>query len=589
MSRSKTLTTLLTSTAAAMPFAATFSPPAVGSTESFWNSPAGGDFHEPANWLGPVPDETVTAIFDLDADYIISFLDADAISDRLVVREGHVQLSLVELDDFGVVGPRTYDSLNPLFTTPSVVVGDNDPGDPHLTITGGTLGSQFAIIGFGPDTTGTVDFAPYEDVLPSLISQWHVHVGYQGQGALIISGQATVTCTDAVLGTTDTGIGDVTVSQQGSLLDSWGTLSVGKQGQGTLTVSASGDIVCNSAILGQQPDALGEATVTGAGSILTVNGPVDVGLEGEGSLHIDDGGAVISDGYVSIGTLPPFPGEEGGGTGELTVTGPASMLISYDNVYAGFQSAGTLNVLDGAAVICENGFVSTDSIQDPVGQALIQGSGSIWSMADMLYVRGSLNVSDGGVASAGSIQIEEEGQAEGDGTLFGPVVSAGSIRPGISVGTLTINGALTLEETSELLIELAGAEAGSYDSLAVTDAAGISGGLTATLTGGFAPQIGDRFAVLTADDLTGSFDPVSLPDLGLVKKWFLLQDNTSLELLATSIADLDADGSVGVTDFLKLLAWWGPCPDPPEPCPADFDGDGTVGPSDFLILLAAWG
>ena len=29
--------------------------------ESFW-IPSGGDFEEPANWNGPVPDETVTAI-----------------------------------------------------------------------------------------------------------------------------------------------------------------------------------------------------------------------------------------------------------------------------------------------------------------------------------------------------------------------------------------------------------------------------------------------------------------------------------------------------------------------------------------------
>jgi hypothetical protein len=54
-------------------------------------------------------------------------------------------------------------------------------------------------------------------------------------------------------------------------------------------------------------------------------------------------------------------------------------------------------------------------------------------------------------------------------------------------------------------------------------------------------------------------------------------------------ADLDFDGSVGITDFLTLLARWGPCPDPPEPCLGDVDGDGVVGVLDFLLLLAAWG
>ncbi|MHC4804624.1 MAG: hypothetical protein ACYTFF_21335 [Planctomycetota bacterium] len=37
-----------------------------------------------------------------------------------------------------------------------------------------------------------------------------------------------------------------------------------------------------------------------------------------------------------------------------------------------------------------------------------------------------------------------------------------------------------------------------------------------------------------------------------------------------------------------MLAAWGPCPAPPDPCPADLDGDGSVGITDFLILLANW-
>jgi predicted outer membrane repeat protein len=52
--------------------------------------------------------------------------------------------------------------------------------------------------------------------------------------------------------------------------------------------------------------------------------------------------------------------------------------------------------------------------------------------------------------------------------------------------------------------------------------------------------------------------------------------------------DIDGDGIVGVTDFLALLAAWGPCPGPPDPCYADLDGDGSVGVGDFLILLANW-
>ena len=49
--------------------------------------------------------------------------------------------------------------------------------------------------------------------------------------------------------------------------------------------------------------------------------------------------------------------------------------------------------------------------------------------------------------------------------------------------------------------------------------------------------------------------------------------------------DLDANGSVGVSDLLALLASWGPC----KGCPADFDENGNVGVSDLLAVLANWG
>ncbi len=56
-----------------------------------------------------------------------------------------------------------------------------------------------------------------------------------------------------------------------------------------------------------------------------------------------------------------------------------------------------------------------------------------------------------------------------------------------------------------------------------------------------------------------------------------------------TFGDLDGDGVVGILDLLILLSNWGPCPDPPAPCPADLDGDGNVGILDLLALLANWG
>jgi len=52
--------------------------------------------------------------------------------------------------------------------------------------------------------------------------------------------------------------------------------------------------------------------------------------------------------------------------------------------------------------------------------------------------------------------------------------------------------------------------------------------------------------------------------------------------------DLDGDGTVGINDFLDLLAAWGPCPACPPFCTGDVDFDCNVGINDFLTLLANW-
>ncbi len=50
------------------------------------------------------------------------------------------------------------------------------------------------------------------------------------------------------------------------------------------------------------------------------------------------------------------------------------------------------------------------------------------------------------------------------------------------------------------------------------------------------------------------------------------------------LADVDADGAVGITDFLAILAAWGTC----SSCLEDIDDDGIIGINDFLAVLADW-
>ncbi len=51
-----------------------------------------------------------------------------------------------------------------------------------------------------------------------------------------------------------------------------------------------------------------------------------------------------------------------------------------------------------------------------------------------------------------------------------------------------------------------------------------------------------------------------------------------------SSADLDGDGTVGVSDLIVMLSSWGDC----SGCPADLDHDDRVAFTDVVILLNAW-
>ena len=114
----------------------------------------------------------------------------------------------------------------------------------------------------------------------------------------------------------------------------------------------------------------------------------------------------------------------------------------------------------------------------------------------------------------------------------------------------------------------------------------------------------EREMVVIADDW--AFHPadinmdgvVDCADLALFSAgpydWDLDGEITSADLngvvavLEPALADLDGDGTVGITDLLTLLGNWGPCPLAGE-CTADLDCDGMIGIADFLLLLSLMG
>ena len=126
--------------------------------------------------------------------------------------------------------------------------------------------------------------------------------------------------------------------------------------------------------------------------------------------------------------------------------------------------------------------------------------------------------------------------------------TGGTLGPGHSPGTTTINGNYSKDEFSTLLIEIAGTMAGSeYDVLNVTGDASLNDGvLRLNLLDGFAPVIGDPFVILQSANIIGAFGGIySTTALGEGLRW-----------------ELDYSINLSGNDFLTARVSAGPIPAP---------------------------
>ena len=118
-----------------------------------------------------------------------------------------------------------------------------------------------------------------------------------------------------------------------------------------------------------------------------------------------------------------------------------------------------------------------------------------------------VNASSHGTISGGTLIIYSGGSLSGDGTIRANVITSASVSPGNGgTGILTIAGNFAQYAASALNVELSGLSAGTqFDQLAITGTAQLAGTLNVTYPGGFTPQAGDSFPVVTFASEAGQF------------------------------------------------------------------------------------
>jgi T5SS/PEP-CTERM-associated repeat protein len=305
-------------------------------------------------------------------------------------------------------------------------------------------------------------------------------------------------------------------------------LTVGRDGDGEVRVLNGATMASRRGILGLRTSSwsfaepsTGTARVEGSNSTWTVNQTLTVASNEHGELIVKNGGK------VTAGALDVASSSTSYATGRVELDGDGSLVQVAGAFRAGINNQGDVGITNGADLVSGTGLVNRSFFD-------ISGAGSTWSGGGKtVNPLGTLQVRSGAqvITSAGS-QLTNQGLVRGDGTLIGNFSNQGTVRPGLSVGTLNVNGTFSQNSAGLLDIEIGN---GSNDLLDITGTANLAGTLRASTLAEFNSvvfQNGDHFDVLqAAAGVTGVFSTTILPTLPSNLSWRVDYNPTLVSLV----------------------------------------------------------
>jgi T5SS/PEP-CTERM-associated repeat protein len=286
-------------------------------------------------------------------------------------------------------------------------------------------------------------------------------IGGSGNGTLEIGPEGWVVSDTASIGCDARGVGEVVASGSHALWENSSAIQIGASGTARLGIRDGGAVTTADATVAAMRNSEGMVAVEGTSSVLAVEQKLIVGALGNGSLSVSDGGAVTS--YsASIG-------DQAGGEGSVVVQGAGSLWQNADSLYVGRAGRGELTISQGGWVTSRGATVKGQ--EGGAAVVTVTGTGSRWTNTNTLTLGdradpgvpaagacegcGTIAVRDGGVVETGDMVVWESGVLTGDGVFeASEITNHGIIRPGNSIGTLTIEGDLTMGSNGILEVEI---------------------------------------------------------------------------------------------------------------------------------------
>jgi hypothetical protein len=293
----------------------------------------------------------------------------------------------------------------------------------------------------------------------------------------------------------------------------WVNAYPGGNGGGRVTITAgaftnNGIIRANGIGHGDIPIA--SAGGSGGGILMNVGSFSGTGIiESNGGKAYDEGGG----------------NGGGGGSGGRIAVYYNSISFPQDNIKAngrsGYNSgaAGTIYLKDNAQtngdLIVDNNSISSDR-DTPLSTELtilkridIKNLGRLSLQSNYSFIGQNIALNNGTLISNDQFQLLS-GILSGNGTVQGNLINGAQIAPGLSPGTLTINGNYTQLPSGVFNIEIGGYTAETdYDQVIINGDAVIDGELNVSLINNFEPIFGDEFDIIKFNSGTGHFSEVN--------------------------------------------------------------------------------
>ena len=267
-----------------------------------------------------------------------------------------------------------------------------------------------------------------------------------------------------------------------------------------------------------------EFTADGAGSLLDLSSLTTIERNG-GSTSSDLNINASDGGEVRLTAISGFDDNVSGINGRIRVTASdAGSAIDLSNVTTLTTADVTVN--DEAAIDLRNlgafndGTLALTSTAAGardfhVAATFELGELGIIAVADSTA---AVVVGPGSPAGAadGSVTVTAGGSFSGAGSVVGTLINLGSLAPGQSPGTLSVDGAYEQGAAAILALEIGGLSQGAaFDFLDVSGTASLAGLVEVSLFDGYVPTLGATFEFLeAAGGISGVFDGITCANCG---------------------------------------------------------------------------